>query len=212
MLIQRSLGQELNQNVRRGPNISPGACQAIIAKSEYGASIKKLAAGFGWSESAIKYTIRTYSPTTTQKKPRSGCLHILSLHQKKIIYRKAHAAPKIEYSELAKVGTSVNADVTPLKPPSHSTLYRAIKRHGLSNFRCKVRPKLPAVHAQKQREFCKTYCNFPWGRRTLRFSDECSVQKGSGHNQEWCFRFPWEKWKKEMITDVGTSRKPAQMV
>jgi hypothetical protein len=82
MPIQRQFGQELNQNVRRGPNISPGACQAIIAKREYGASIKKLAAGFGWSESAIKYTIRTYSLTTTQKKPRSGRPHILSLHQK----------------------------------------------------------------------------------------------------------------------------------
>jgi transposase len=193
MPIQCQFGQELNQNVRRGPNISPGACQAIIAKREYGASIKELAAEFGQSESAIKYTIRTYSPTTTQGKPRSGCLHILSLHQKKIIYRKARAAPKIEYSELAKVGTFVNADGTPLKPPSHSTLYWALKRHGLSNFCCKVRLKLSSVHAQKRREFYKTYCNFPWGCRTLKFFNECSVQKGSEHNQEWCFCFPWEK-------------------
>jgi transposase len=157
MPIQRRSRQELNQNVRRGPGISPGTRQAIIAKREYGASIKELAAEFGRSESAIKYTIRTYSPTTTQGKPRSGRPHILSLHQKKIIYRKARAAPKIEYSELAKVGTFVNADCTPLKPPSHSTVYRALKRHGLSNFRCKVRTTLSSVHARKRREFCKTY-------------------------------------------------------
>jgi hypothetical protein len=112
------------------------------------------------SESAIKYTTCTYSPPTTQKKPCSSRPHILLLHQKKIIYRKVRAAPKIEYSELAKVGAFVNADVISLKPPSHSTLYQALKRHSLSNFRCKVRPKLSSVHARKQREFCKTYCNF----------------------------------------------------
>jgi hypothetical protein len=146
--------------VRIGPDISPGACEAILAKRENGASIKELAAEFGQSESPIKYTICTYSPTTTQEKPHCGCLHILELHQKKIIYCKARAASKIEYSELAKVGTFVNADGTPLKPPSHSTLYWALKRHGLSNFRCKVRSKLSSVHARKRREFCKTYCNF----------------------------------------------------
>jgi hypothetical protein len=145
MPIQCRFGQELNQNVRRGPNVSPGACHAIIAKREYGASIKELASEFGQSESAIKYTIRTYSPTTTQEAPRSGRPHILSLDQKKIIYRKARAAPKIEYSELTS--TFVNADGTTLKPPSHSTLYWAPKRYGLSNFRCKVRPKLSSVHA-----------------------------------------------------------------
>jgi hypothetical protein len=96
--------------VGRGPNISRGACQAIITKREYGASIKELAAEFGQSESAIRYTICTYSPTTTQEKPCSGHLHILSLHQKKILYRKGRAAPKVEYSELTKVGTFVNAD------------------------------------------------------------------------------------------------------
>ena len=46
----------------------------------------------------------------------------------------------------------------------------------------------------------------------MKFSDECSVQKGSSSNQEWCFRFPWEKWKKEMITLSGTGQAPQQMV
>jgi hypothetical protein len=100
--------------VGRGPNISRGACQAIITKREYGASIKELAAEFGQSKSAIRYTICTYSPTTTHEKPCSGHLHIPSLHQKKIIYHKGRAAPKIEYSELTKVGIFVNADGIPL--------------------------------------------------------------------------------------------------
>jgi transposase len=106
----------------------------------------------------------------------------------------------------------VNAEGTPSKPPSRSTLYRMLKKHGLTNQRSKIRPKLTSVYAKKRRAFRKEYRHFTWGRCMFKFSDECSVQKGFGHNTEWCFRFPWERWKKEMVTEVGTSRKPAQMV
>ena len=61
-------------------------------------------------------------------------------------------------------------------------------------------------------KFSREYRHFRWGRRRLKLSDERSVQKGSSSNQEWCFRFPWEKWKPEMLDPIGTSRKPAQMV
>ena len=46
----------------------------------------------------------------------------------------------------------------------------------------------------------------------MKFSDKCSVQKGSGQNKEWCFRYPDKKWKPKIITEVSTSRPPAQMV
>jgi transposase len=206
----RRLGQEIDGNVRRGPNISPVDRARIIAKR---VSTKELAAEFGRSESSIKYTIQTYSKLpTTHEQPRSGRPPTLSLNQKKIIYRKVRAAPKIEYSELAEHGVFVNKEGSLSKPPSRSTLYRVLKRRGLTNHRCKVRPKLTRVHAAQRFKFCREYRHFAWGRRTLKFSDECSLQKGSGHNTEWCFRFSWEKWKKEMVTEVGTSRKPAQMV
>jgi hypothetical protein len=68
MATPRQFGQELNQNVHHGPNISPGACQAIITKRQCGVTVMKLAAEFGRSESAIKYTICIYNSTTTQKK------------------------------------------------------------------------------------------------------------------------------------------------
>ncbi|KAA8619986.1 Transposase [Pyrenophora tritici-repentis] len=126
---QRRFGQEIDQNVRRGPNISPADRQGIIAKREEGVPVRELAAEFGRSESAIKYTIRTYTKTPTiEERPRSGHPHILSRRLEKIIYRKARAAPKIKYSKLAKDGVFVNADGTTTKPPSHSTLYRVLKR------------------------------------------------------------------------------------
>jgi hypothetical protein len=128
------------------------------------------------------------------------------------MYRKARAAQKLEFLELAEVGVLVQPDGTTSKPPSYSTLYRTLKRGGLTNHRSKKRPKLNRGHVAKRLQFCRQYRHFQWHQRTIKFSDECSVQKGSGANQEWCFRFPWERWKPEMITAVGTSRKPQQMV
>lgn len=157
--------------------------------------------------------MRTYAHrTTTQERPRTGRPPILSLHQKKIIYRKVRANPKIEYSELVETAILMNADGTPLKPPSRSTLYRLLKSRLLTNHRCKKRPKLNASDARKRLQFSQQHRNFPWKRRTVFFCDECSVQKGSGNNTERCFHFPWEKWKKEMITGVATGKQPAQMV
>lgn len=213
MPTPRRFGQDVDQNVRRGPNISPAERQRIIAEREVGVTVRELAAEFGRSESAIKYTLRTYTKTaTTEERPRSGRPRILSHHQEKIIYRKVRAAPKLEYSDLAKHAVYVNVEGTPLKPPSRSTLYRVLKPRGLTNNRCKKRPKLTLDHAYKRRGFCRRWVNFPWRRRTVKFSDECSVQKGSGANNEWAFRFSWEKWKKEMLTECSTGGKPAQIV
>jgi transposase len=148
--------------MRRGPNISPNERQRIIAKRGTGIPVRELAAEFGRSESAIKYTIRTYTKAaTTEERPRSGRPPILSRHQKKIIYRKARATPKIEYSELAEASVVVQADRTTLKPPSRSTLYRVLRRRNLSKFRYKKRPKLTRGHALARLAFCKRWRTYP---------------------------------------------------
>jgi transposase len=190
MPTQHRFGQELDQNACQGPNISSAAWLGIIARRSCGVPLKELVDEFGRSVSAVNYTIQTYAHTSTPNdKPRSGRPPILSLHQKKILYRAAHAAPKIEYSKLCQVGTFVNAEGTPLKPPSCSTLYQALKQSGLTNYRCKKRPKSTRAHALKRLQSCRQYPGFQWAQRILKFLDECSVQKGAGHQQEWCFRY-----------------------
>ena len=54
--------------------------------------------------------------------------------------------------------------------------------------------------------------NFSWRRHIVKFSDECSIQKGSGATTEWCFRYPEEKWKRRMITEISTGKIAQQMV
>jgi hypothetical protein len=119
---------------------------------------------------------------------------------------------KITYAELQEIAQVHPPDGTPSKPPSRSTLYRVICKTGLLHVRCKKRPKLTPQRARKRLRFCKEHRHFAWHRRTVKFSDECSIQKGSGHNTEWCFRYNYEKWKPRMLTEVSTAVKPAQMV
>jgi hypothetical protein len=171
--------------VRRSPNMSVEIRDRIVGMIISSCSITEAAEAYGWPVCTIHYLYKKYLQTgTTQDRPRSGRPPVLSVNQKKIIYQKARAAPIIEYSKLIEEGMFVNADGTPLKPPSKSTSYRALKRCSLANYWCKVLPKLNRGHAQKRMNFCRDYRQFPWSCRTLKFSDECSVQKESEHNQE----------------------------
>jgi transposase len=182
-----------------------------IGMLQGGMTVQEVAAAIQRSERAIR-DLKYRQTGSVQDKPRSGRPPVLSKQQKKIIYKKVRAAPKIEYSQLAKEAIFVNAEGTPSKPPSRSTLYRALKRHGLTNYKAKKRLKFTRAHALLRLKFAHKYRHFAWVRRALKFSDECSVQKGSGANQEWCFRYPWKKWKPEMLDPTSTSLKPAQMV
>jgi hypothetical protein len=80
--------------------------------------------------------------------------------RKKIIYRKVCAAPKIEYSQLAKEAIFMNAEGTPSKPPSHSTLYWALKQCGLTNYKAKKCPKFTCTHALLHLKFAHKYQHF----------------------------------------------------
>lgn len=173
------------QNVRRGPNMTVQERDVAIGMLQAGATVREVAETFGRSRSTIHRLYQKFHHTsTTRDKPRAGRPSILSDHQKKILYRAARKTPKILYEDLAKVATTMELDGTPSKAPSHSTLYRVLRRRKLVKFRCKKRPKLTPQRARKRYNFACQYRSFPWHRRTVKFSDECSVQKGSGGQQE----------------------------
>jgi hypothetical protein len=117
-------GTEISGNARKKPHLTPQERTRIITKHEAGALLAELTTEFLHSKSIIHDTIKCYSLHQTTSDLRcSGRPPRLSSHMKKIIYRKARAASKIEYSELAKEGMVVNADRTTSKPPSRRTLY-----------------------------------------------------------------------------------------
>jgi hypothetical protein len=102
---QRAFGAEISGNARENPHLTPSEQTRIIAKHEAGALLAELAFEFKRLKSTIHDTIKRYLlHQTTSDLPRSGRPPRLSSCTKTIIYRKARAAPKIEYSELAKEG------------------------------------------------------------------------------------------------------------
>jgi hypothetical protein len=68
-----------------------------------------------------------------------------------------------------KEGVFVNPEGSPSKLPSRSTLYRELKKHGLTNHKAKKRPESNREHATLRLKFAREYRNFLWGRRTLKF-------------------------------------------
>ncbi|OCK73154.1 hypothetical protein K432DRAFT_313566, partial [Lepidopterella palustris CBS 459.81] len=175
---------------------SPLARAAIVSKTEAGYPARKLADEYGVTRQCINATLRRWKKhKTTTSLPRSGRLPILSRRQKRLLYQAARQNPKIEYQKLwEKAGLLEHPH-----PPSRSTMYRSLKKDGLTNHRCKKRPKMNAGHAKHRLKFCRQHRHFNWKRRTVKFSDECSVELGSGANAEWCFRYPEEKWNPNMI-------------
>jgi transposase len=114
---QRAFGAEISGNARENPHLTPSERTRIIAKHEAGALLAELAFEFERSKSTIHDTIKRYLLHQTMSDlPCSGRPPRLSSRTKKIIYRKARAAPKIEYSELAKEGVVVNADGVTKQP------------------------------------------------------------------------------------------------
>jgi transposase len=213
MSTQRAPLSEISQNMRRRPNMTAPERDQIIGMLRGGSTTGEIAAYFRRSPQAIRDLQKKFIITgTTEDRPRTGRPPILSLSQKKIIYRKVRATPKMEYLQLAKEAVFVYPDGTTSKPPSRTTLWRIIKGRGLTKYRCKKRPRLAKRHARERLLFSREWRNWRWDRRTVKFSDECSVQKGSGANTEWCFRFSWEKWKTDMISATPSGGKPAQMV
>ena len=148
---------EISGNTRRDRNLLPEERQQIIGLRARGVPVKELMEEFGCSKSAIKYTTRTYTSTSTHDKPRSGRPYMLSRHQQKLVFRKLRATPKISYSELAEAAQVISPGGTPSKPPSRNTLARAIKRQGITHARCKERPKLTPTRAKQRVMFSRKY-------------------------------------------------------
>jgi transposase len=103
MSTQRALLYKISQNMRRRPNMTVPERDQIIGMLQGGSTTGKIAAHFRRSPQAIWDLQKKFIITgTTQDRPRTGRPPILSLSQKKIIYRKVRATPKMEYLQLAK--------------------------------------------------------------------------------------------------------------
>ena len=170
--------------------------------------------GYGATDIGTALNIpRTTAKTTIEKhghsnngvvKPRSGRPHLFADRDRRSLIRLVRKNPKMTYAQISR-----ELDVV----CSRKTVYREIKAYGLTNWLAKKRPLLTEEVAQKRCSWClarRDWMYEEWSKYI--WSDECSVEKGSGKDRTWVFRFPWEKWKKEMIKPVPKGKGVSIMV
>jgi hypothetical protein len=120
------------------------------------------------------------------------------------ILRWCRLHPKSTYTEV-KAACHVTISTTTIK--------KILKCHGITNWKCKRRPLLTLEHAQKRLAWClkrRHWNDEEWGM--VAWSDECSVERGRGKRDEWCFRTPLQKWEPRMVQTYGTNKNMKTMV
>jgi hypothetical protein len=95
---------------------------------------------------------------------------------------------------------------------SKRTVQRILKHHHITKWRAAKRPKLTPAIATDRLKFAYKYR--AWRRRWRRviLSDECSVERGRGKDQIWCFRDPQGKWLPQNIQPKSTGKDLSIMV
>ena len=95
---------------------------------------------------------------------------------------------------------------------SKRTVQCARTDEGYRKFRAKRGPKTNSSTAKERLGLANDWMGFDFGRRTIKFGDECGVARGSGHNTPWVWRLPTDKWSHEILEEVTTAHQLARMV
>ena len=184
---QRRALQEISGNIRNTYKLTSDQRIAIITKYNDGYTPKELADEFRVTTKCIYNTIRRWRiHHTTQDLPRLGRLKKLSARDIRQLKRCARKTPKIHYKSLLEKAGFISRIL-------RTTIYRRIKEQGLTKCKYKRRPFITGKIAQKRLIWVRQWRNFNWRQRTVRFSDECSIQIGSNPTREWAFRYQNEK-------------------
>jgi hypothetical protein len=96
---------------------------------------------------------------------------------------------------------------------SNSYIKNLARANGLSHWRAKKRPELSEANAAARLLWCRCRAHWDIPRwRTIAWSDECSVERGSGVEQEWVWGTPADKWKPSMVTTYMSGKQMRVMV
>ena len=177
----------------------------ICGRVEGGATFAELGRQFSVQPTTIRTAVsKVYKRQSFEVKTRSGRPKSCSIRTERRIIREIRRFPKLTYEE---VRTRLDLEF------SRSTLYRILRDNGITNWLAKERPFLTEEHVYKRLLFARKYIHLSeqdW--RQWIWSDECSVERGSGKQKKWVFRQPHEKWKKEMVETYKKSKDVSVMV
>jgi hypothetical protein len=191
----------------RKPNceLSPYQRGIAIGLAKKGAKIPEIENELKCSRGAVRSTL-LYASLRNEgnSQVRHGAPRSYTLSEERKILRHVRIHPKDTYE---KVKLACNLTI------STSTIKRILKEHGILNWRARRRPFLTEAHAARRLAWClhhKDYTVEDWGK--YMWSDECSVERGRGKQNEWVFRIYDQKWEKEMIQTYNCHKNMKFMV
>lgn len=189
--MNQSIASQSTSNRRPLAELSVNARTSIISKAEEGVSYSQLAAEFQVSKSCIYKTLRRWKThNKLESLARPGRPGIVDDRMKRSIVRTAKSSPALPYNDfLQELGQNV----------SKRTVKRVLSTEDITKKRAKTRPVLKDCHAAQRLEFTRIHTSLSWESTPVIFSDECSLERGSGKDSMWVFRTPAQKWDKQMI-------------
>lgn len=156
--------------------------------------------------STIKSTIakvrKRHSVVTA---PRKGRPKVFSDRDQRHLLRYIRANPQATWSAI-KTATGLEF--------SRQWLSHIMKEHHIQHWLAKKRPLLLPHHAQQRLQFAHQYRHLTpieW-RQNWVFSDECSVEFGTGKKRVWSFGYPSQKWNHDKIVEYPKGKQASLMV
>jgi hypothetical protein len=160
---------------------SPNQRSRVVSAREHGISLLVIRRMETLKDSTCRSILKNAShQVSCITPPRSGRPPLLTAIDHRAIRRAIVVNPKITAQQLF---------VTCAPRTSKKTVYQYLKKSGIQKWRCKVRPFLTEDHARQRHIWAKKYDGKPvtfW--RRLRWSDECSIERGKGGAIEWIYR------------------------
>jgi hypothetical protein len=154
--------------------------------------------------STIKYTLKKESERLNCcSKPRSGRPPSLTAEKKAQVLQTIEADPHITYPDLLdSVDNACKA----------ATIRLFLRDQNRRKWQQRKRIRLTAVHARKRLDWAITYRDYsPADWERVKWTDECTVERGHGKRPTWTFTPPKEQLRLHDIQKTHTGKAVKQM-
>lgn len=176
----------------RGVAVQEYQCGVCFGLHLAGQSLREIEQRTGIPKSTVADILQNPQPLTQFN---TGRPKKLSIRCERHIIRTVKQNPRVTYQKVREICDTDASD---------DTIRRLLSTHRMKRWIAKKRPRLTKEHAKKRLVFALKYKDWTYDEWSkIIFSNECSIQRGSGLRPNWVFRTPEDKWKAPFIQPIG---------
>ena len=196
---------QIPDDIQRYKHLSPILRAQIIGAHRVSAKQAQICREFGVPKQTVSRTIQQDSiRDTVESLPKSGRPRKLSDRETRLIKRYVNNHPNWTYNKLLSELPFTT---------SRSTVYRILKEYGIIKWLAKKRPMLNETAAFRRLQWCQNYQHLTVGDWIhWIFSDECSVERGTGKRPQWVWRHTGQAYDKDKVQPTNKSKDVSVMV